>query len=145
MDASAKGMQSEKGGVVGMLEEGIESDFARLEADTKGSEATCERCGGWEKKADCIKCTNCKWVAGPKYGWCVYKEDPSFMDASAKGMQSEKGGVVGMLEEGIDSDFARLEADTKGSEATCERCGGWEKKSDCIKCTNCKWVAGPKY
>merc|ERR1719433_2215873 len=35
-------MQSENGGVVGMLEV-IESDFSRLEADTKASEATSQK------------------------------------------------------------------------------------------------------
>merc|ERR1719424_2090558 len=35
-------MQSENGGVVGMLEV-IQSDFARLEADTKASEATAQK------------------------------------------------------------------------------------------------------
>merc|ERR1719386_560424 len=35
-------MQSENGGVVGMLEV-IESDFARLESDTKASEATAQK------------------------------------------------------------------------------------------------------
>merc|ERR1712179_845789 len=37
-----KGMGAESGGVVGMLEV-IESDFARLEADTKAAEATAQK------------------------------------------------------------------------------------------------------
>merc|ERR1712066_521294 len=37
-----KGMQAENGGVVGMLEV-IQSDFARLEAETKASEATAQK------------------------------------------------------------------------------------------------------
>merc|ERR1719440_2433003 len=43
-------------------------------------------------------------------------ESPEIFDKPYKGMQSENGGVVGMLEV-IESDFARLEADTKASEA----------------------------
>eukprot|EP00972_Heterocapsa_arctica_P001155 163050-Heterocapsa_arctica.AAC.1 len=35
-------MQSENGGIIGMLEV-IESDFARLEADTKSSEAPAQK------------------------------------------------------------------------------------------------------
>jgi len=47
-------------------------------------------------------------------------ESPEIFDKSYKGMQSENGGVVGMLEV-IESDFARLEADTKASEATAQK------------------------
>jgi len=47
-------------------------------------------------------------------------EAPEIFDKSYKGMQSENGGVVGMLEV-IESDFARLEADTKASEATAQK------------------------
>jgi prefoldin subunit 5 len=45
------------------------------------------------------------------------KAEPEIFDSEYKGMQSENGGVVGMLEV-IESDFARLESDTKASEAT---------------------------
>jgi len=45
---------------------------------------------------------------------------PEIFDAPYKGMQSENGGVIGMLEV-IESDFARLEADTKSSEATSQK------------------------
>merc|ERR1712226_536674 len=38
-------------------------------------------------------------------------EAPEIFDSSYKGMQSENGGVIGMLEV-IESDFARLEAET---------------------------------
>jgi hypothetical protein len=41
---------------------------------------------------------------------------PEIFDKPYKGMQSENGGVIGMLEV-IESDFARLEADTRASEA----------------------------
>merc|ERR1719199_1208792 len=41
-------------------------------------------------------------------------ESPEIFDAPYKGMQSENGGVVGMLEV-IQSDFARLETDTKAA------------------------------
>merc|ERR1712217_56715 len=42
---------------------------------------------------------------------------PEIFDKPYKGMQSENGGVVGMLEV-IESDFARLEAETKAAEET---------------------------
>merc|ERR1719499_2729590 len=42
----------------------------------------------------------------------VQQPAPEIFDSPYKGMQSENGGVVGMLEV-IESDFARLEADTK--------------------------------
>jgi len=45
------------------------------------------------------------------------KEDPTIFESEYKGMQSSNGGVVGMLEV-IESDFARLEADTKSAEAS---------------------------
>merc|ERR1712238_454688 len=44
-------------------------------------------------------------------------ESPEIFDSAYKGMQSENGGVIGMLEV-IESDFARLEAETKASEAS---------------------------
>jgi len=47
-------------------------------------------------------------------------ESPEIFDAPYKGMQSENGGVVGMLEV-IQSDFARLETDTKAAEAEAQR------------------------
>merc|ERR550537_19578 len=47
-------------------------------------------------------------------------EAPAIFDSEYKGMQSENGGVAGMLEV-IESDFARLEADTSSSEATAQK------------------------
>jgi len=47
----------------------------------------------------------------------VQQKAPEIFDSSFKGQQGENGGVVGMLEV-IQSDFARLEADTKSSEET---------------------------
>merc|ERR1711953_783648 len=47
-------------------------------------------------------------------------QQPEIFDAPYKGMQSENGGVVGMLEV-IESDFARLEADTKAAEASAQK------------------------
>jgi prefoldin subunit 5 len=47
-------------------------------------------------------------------------ESPEIFDKPYKGMQAENGGVVGMLEV-IESDFARLEADTKASEASAQK------------------------
>merc|ERR1719401_3354401 len=44
-------------------------------------------------------------------------ESPEIFEASYKGMQSENGGVIGMLEV-IESDFARLESETKAAEAS---------------------------
>merc|ERR1712190_7840 len=45
---------------------------------------------------------------------------PEIFDAPYKGMQSENGGVVGMLEV-IESDFARLEAETRAAEVTAQK------------------------
>jgi len=44
-------------------------------------------------------------------------EAPEIFDSPYKGMQGENGGVIGMLEV-IESDFARLESETKAAEAT---------------------------
>merc|ERR1719409_1179501 len=48
------------------------------------------------------------------------KADPEIFDSAYKGMGSESGGVVGMLEV-IESDFARLESDTKAAEASAQK------------------------
>jgi hypothetical protein len=48
------------------------------------------------------------------------REDPDIFDSPYKGMQSESGGVLGMLEV-IESDFARLEADTNAAESTARK------------------------
>jgi len=45
---------------------------------------------------------------------------PDIFDAPYKGMGAESGGVVGMLEV-IESDFARLEAETSSAEATAQK------------------------
>merc|ERR1719487_666888 len=45
---------------------------------------------------------------------------PEIYDSEYKGMQSGNGGVVGMLEV-IESDFARLEADTKAAEESAQK------------------------
>merc|ERR1712054_500082 len=45
---------------------------------------------------------------------------PTIFDSPYKGLQAENGGVVGVLEV-IQSDFARLEAETKASEATAQK------------------------
>merc|ERR1719237_1140350 len=45
---------------------------------------------------------------------------PDIFDSPYRGMQAENGGVVGMLEV-IESDFARLKADTKSAEATAQK------------------------
>merc|ERR1719217_1384404 len=46
----------------------------------------------------------------------LLQQAPEIFDAPYQGMQSESGGVVGMLEV-IQSDFARLETETKAAEA----------------------------
>merc|ERR1740121_2327307 len=48
------------------------------------------------------------------------QQEPEIFDESYKGMQSENGGVVGMLEV-IESDFARLESDTKAAEVAAQK------------------------
>merc|ERR1719221_1621823 len=48
------------------------------------------------------------------------QQEPEIFDAPYKGMQSENGGVVGMLEV-IESDFARLESETKAAEAAAQK------------------------
>merc|ERR1712151_527818 len=50
----------------------------------------------------------------------AFVQQPEIFDSPYQGLQSENGGVVGMLEV-IQSDFARLEADTKASEATAQK------------------------
>merc|ERR1719199_259927 len=50
----------------------------------------------------------------------VQQKAPEVFDEPYKGMGGESGGVVGMLEV-IESDFARLESDTKASEATAQK------------------------
>jgi tetratricopeptide (TPR) repeat protein len=47
-------------------------------------------------------------------------QQPEIFDEAYTGMQSENGGVVGMIEV-IQSDFARLEAETSASEAQAEK------------------------
>jgi len=47
-------------------------------------------------------------------------EAPEIFDSEYKGMQAGNGGVVGMLEV-IESDFARLEADTKAAEESAQK------------------------
>jgi len=48
------------------------------------------------------------------------QEPPPIFEKEYTGMQSSNGGVVGMLEV-IESDFARLEADTKAAEASAQK------------------------
>merc|ERR550539_849680 len=48
------------------------------------------------------------------------QQEPEIFDEPYKGMGAESGGVVGMLEV-IESDFARLEADTKAAEASAQK------------------------
>merc|ERR1719261_1098172 len=47
-------------------------------------------------------------------------QQPEIFDSPYKGMGAESGGVIGMLEV-IESDFARLEAETTAAEATAQK------------------------
>merc|ERR1719498_437452 len=50
----------------------------------------------------------------------AFVQQPEVFDEPYKGMGGDSGGVVGMLEV-IESDFARLEADTSAAEATAQK------------------------
>jgi prefoldin subunit 5 len=50
----------------------------------------------------------------------LVQKQPEIFDSPYKGMAAENGGVVGMLEV-IESDFARLEAETSSAEATAQK------------------------
>merc|ERR1719272_751408 len=50
----------------------------------------------------------------------AFVQAPDIFDSPYKGMGAESGGVVGMLEV-IESDFARLEAETSSAEATAQK------------------------
>merc|ERR1719493_485595 len=58
--------------------------------------------------------------AGEATAFVQQSDEPEIFDAPYKGMGGESGGVVGMLEV-IESDFARLEADTKAAEASAQK------------------------
>jgi len=58
--------------------------------------------------------------AGEATALLQQKQMPEIFDSPYKGMQSENGGVIGMLEV-IESDFARLEADTSAAEASAQK------------------------
>merc|ERR1711877_94231 len=50
----------------------------------------------------------------------IQQTPPAIFESPYQGMQSENGGVIGMLEV-IESDFARLEADTSAAEASAQK------------------------
>jgi len=50
----------------------------------------------------------------------LVQRQPDIFDSSYQGMGAESGGVIGMLEV-IESDFARLEAETSSAEATAQK------------------------
>mmetsp|Transcript_9236 Transcript_9236/g.15878 ORF Transcript_9236/g.15878 Transcript_9236/m.15878 type:complete len:671 (-) Transcript_9236:112-2124(-) len=50
----------------------------------------------------------------------VQKKQPAIFDSPYQGLQADNGGVVGMLEV-IESDFARLEADTDAAETSAQK------------------------
>jgi cell division septum initiation protein DivIVA len=58
--------------------------------------------------------------AGEATAFVQQSDEPEIFDSPYKGMGGESGGVVGMLEV-IESDFARLEADTKAGEASAQK------------------------
>merc|ERR1719350_1335746 len=58
--------------------------------------------------------------AGEATALVQQSDEPDIFDSPYKGMGGESGGVVGMLEV-IESDFARLEADTKAAEASAQK------------------------
>jgi hypothetical protein len=55
-----------------------------------------------------------------KKGTKLGKQEPEIFSGAYKGMQAENGGVIGMLEV-IQSDFARLEAETSAEESTTQK------------------------
>jgi len=58
--------------------------------------------------------------AGEATSFVQKRAEPEIFDSAYKGMGSESGGVVGMLEV-IESDFARLESETKAAEANAQK------------------------
>ena len=58
------------------------------------------------------------WASGEATAFV--QAEPEIFDKPYKGMGAESGGVVGMLEV-IESDFARLESETKAAEATAQK------------------------
>merc|ERR1719160_1671923 len=66
------------------------------------------------------KAKNAVTVDDAKKSKVADKKQPEIFDSAYTGMQSNAGGVVGMIEV-IQSDFARLEADTMSAEAASQK------------------------
>mmetsp|Transcript_74570 Transcript_74570/g.129335 ORF Transcript_74570/g.129335 Transcript_74570/m.129335 type:complete len:670 (-) Transcript_74570:79-2088(-) len=104
---------------------------AVADLDAKMAEATKLRAEENEKNAQTVKdaqeaqlaVTQAMTVLKEFYGKAseatalMQQAPPPIFEGAYKGMQAENGGVIGMLEV-IQSDFARLESDTKTSEAS---------------------------
>merc|ERR1719163_2389832 len=92
---------------------------AVAELDAAMAKATKLRTAEKEKNTETISDSQ-EAQAAEATAFVQQKADPEIFDSPYKGMGSESGGVVGMLEV-IESDFARLESDTKASEATAQK------------------------
>merc|ERR1719443_452313 len=92
-----------------LMEEIAELTKAIAELDAAMAKATAIRQAEKAKNAETVEDAT-----------ALIQQKPPIFDEPYKGLQSESGGVIGMLEV-IESDFARLEADTKAAEEMAQK------------------------